>query len=169
MALAPNLIACSSRRLWVPELRLNCIPLRHSYMEVRGEAGCSSVSPLVTVLIMPTYGLRALRQIWTGEVIAREAFENREYIIDIDYLVRRSRGQVRMEVRHRRMRRVARWRVAAGRGSRILKRRDGREGIVDARRTVRRCPDFTVKEADAVAEPLDTRFGLSVEQGVRRQ
>ena len=117
----------------------------------------------------PTDGLRALRQIRPWEVKTLKASDNREYVINIDHMVRRIRGQARMDVRHRRVRRVARWRVAAGRGSRILKRLDGREGVVDARRTVRRCPDLTVKEANAVAEPFDTRFGLGVEQCFRRQ
>ena len=69
-------------------------------------------------------------------LLTLEAQDNREYVIDIDDQVDlRPWGQVRYHVRHRHVGRV--------KGVDVLKRLDGRHGVVDVRRTVRRCPDMT--------------------------
>ena len=69
-------------------------------------------------------------------LLTLKAQDNREYVVDIDDQIDlRPRGQVRYHVRHGYMRRV--------KGVDVLERLDGRHGVVDVRRTVRRCPDMT--------------------------
>ena len=107
------------------------------------------IRPPVTAVI-----LRIRAQIYsrTGILDARKGLDKCEHIIHIHEPVDLYAVQEGVNVGNRHVRGIE--------SARVLKRLDGRHGVVETRRTVGRRPLCTAEEPNRVAKPLDARLQL---------